>query len=163
MYFFTFENCKFENSKTQFVLQANKFKDAVIHYLALKEGIDPERPEWEQVYNETDLQALLKKGVPNKEVAGGEPGGYWTDVSYNDKDIEGLENSDLTFTLNFKNCTIGGEAITKDKVKFPTWGLWAPEKIKFKVIIDGIAYNAVTKWYDEDDSRNGTVELMEME
>ncbi len=161
---FTFENCNFVNSKTQFILQANKFKDAVTHYMARWPEIDPERPEWEQVYDYTDLQALLDEtGVPNKEVAGGEPGGYWTDVRYNDKDIEGLENSDLTFTLNFKNCTIGGEAITKDNVKFPTWGLWAPEKIKFKVIIDGIAYNAVTKWYGKDDPRNGTVELMEME
>ena len=161
---FTFENCKFENSKTQFVLQANKFKDAVTHYMARWPEIDPERPEWEQVYDYTDLQALLdEKGVPNKEVAGGEPGGYWTDVRYNDKDIEGLKNSDLTFTLIFKNSKIGGEAITKDNVKFPTGGLWAPGNIKFKVIIDGTTYNAVTKWYDEDDSRNGTVELKEME
>lgn len=161
---FTFENCKFENSKTQFVLQANKFKDAVIHYLALEEGIDPAAPDaWMHVYDYTDLQALLdEKGVPNKEVAGGEPGGYWTDVRYNDKDIKGLENSDLTFTLNFKNCTIGGEAITKDKVKFPTWGLWAPGNIKFKVIIDGTAYNAISKWYADDDPRNGEIALEEI-
>ena len=160
---FTFENCKFENSKTQFVLQANKFKDAVTHYMARWPEIDPERPEWEQVYDYTDLQALLdEKGVPNKEVAGGEPGGYWTDVRYNDKDIEGLENSDLTFTLIFKNSKIGGEAITKDNVKVPTWGLWAPGNIKFKVIIDGTAYNAISKWYADDDPRNGEIALEEI-
>lgn len=157
---FTFDNCNFENSKTQFILQANKFKDAVTHYMACLPEIDPERPEWEQVYDYTDLQALLDEtGVPNKEVAGGEPGGYWTDVRYNDKDIEGLENSDLTFTLIFKNSKIGGEAITKDKVKFPTWGLWAPGNIKFKVIIDGTAYNAVTKWYGNDNPQNGEIVL----
>lgn len=162
---FTFENCNFENINTQFVLQANKFKDAVTHYMARWSVIDPKLPEWEQVYDYTDLQALLvEQGVPNKEVARGEPGGYWTDVRYNDKDIEGLENSDLTFTLIFKNCTIGGEAITKDtkdKVKFPTGGLWAPGNIKFKVIINGNTYNTIS-WYGYNDSRNGEVSLVEI-
>ena len=157
---FTFENCKFENSKTQFALSAKKYK-AVIHYMALEEGIDPAAPDaWMHVYDETDLNALLEKGVPNKKVGGGEAGGYWTDERL---DEDSLEGQDLTFTLNFKNCTIGGEAITKDNVKFPTWGLWAPGNIKFKVIIDGTAYIAEGQWYGEDDPRNGTVELMEME
>lgn len=155
---FTFENCKFENSKTQFALSAKK---SVIHYMALKEGIDPAAPDaWMHVYDETDLNALLEKGVPNKKVGGGEAGGYWTDERL---DEDSLEGQDLTFTLNFKNCTIGGEAITKDNVKFPTWGLWAPGNIKFKVIIDGTAYIAEGQWYGEDDPRTGTVELMEME
>jgi len=153
---FTFENCKFENSKTQFVLAAKKYK-AVIHYMALEEGIDPAAPDaWMHVYDETDLSALLEKGVPNKEVGGGEAGGYWTDEKL---DEESLDGQDLTFTLNFKNCTIGGEAITKDKVKFPTWGLWAPGNIKFKVIIDGTTYNAVTKWYGNDNPQNGEITL----
>ena len=150
---FTFENCKFENSKTQFVLAAKKYK-AVIHYMALEEGIDPEAPDaWMHVYDETDLNALLEKGVPNKEVGGGEAGGYWTDEKLHE---ESLEGQDLTFTLNFKNCTIGGEAITKDNVKFPTGGLWAP--VKFKVIIDGNTYIA-TSWYGNNDPRNGEVSL----
>lgn len=154
---FTFENCKFENSKTQFTLSAKKYK-AVIHYMALKEGIDPAAPDaWMHVYDETDLNKLLEKGVPNKKVGGGEAGGYWTDEKL---DKESLDGQDLTFTLNFKNCTIGGEAITKDKVKFPTWSL-APGNIKFKVIIDGTTYNAVTKWYGNDDPRNGEIALEE--
>ena len=153
---FTFENCNFENSNTQFVLSAKKYK-AVIHYLALEEGIDPEAPDaWMHVYNETDLKALLEKGVPNKEVGGGESGGYWIDKQF---DEENLEDLNLTFTLIFKNCKIGGEPITKDKVKFPTWGLWAPGNIKFKVIIDGTTYNAVTKWYADDNPRNGEITL----
>ena len=155
---FTFENCKFENSKTQFALSAKKYK-AVIHYMALEEGIDPAAPDaWMHVYDETDLNALLEKGVPNKKVGGGEAGGYWTDEKL---DEESLDGQDLTFTLNFKNCTIGGEAITKDNVKFPTWGLWAPGNIKFKVIIDGTTYNAVTKWYGNDDPQNGEIVLEE--
>lgn len=155
---FTFDNCNFENSKTQFTLSAKKYK-AVIHYMALEEGIDPAAPDaWMHVYDETDLNALLEKGVPNKEVGGGEVGGYWTDERL---DEDSLEGQDLTFTLNFKNCTIGGEAITKDKVKFPTWGLWAPGNIKFKVIIDGNTYIA-TSWYGDDDPRNGEVSLEEI-
>ena len=155
---FTFDNCNFENSKTQFTLSAKKYK-AVIHYMALEEGIDPAAPDaWMHVYDETDLNALLEKGVPNKEVGGGEAGGYWTDERL---DEDSLEGQDLTFTLNFKNCTIGGEAITKDKVKFPTWGLWAPGNIKFKVIIDGNTYIA-TSWYGDDDPRNGEVSLEEI-
>lgn len=155
---FTFDNCNFENSKTQFTLSAKKYK-AVIHYMALEEGIDPAAPDaWMHVYDETDLNALLEKGVPNKEVGGGEAGGYWTEERLDEDSFEG---QDLTFTLNFKNCTIGGEAITKDKVKFPTWGLWAPGNIKFKVIIDGNTYIA-TSWYGDDDPRNGEVSLEEI-
>ena len=157
---FTFENCKFENSKTQFVLDAKKYK-AVSHSMGFEEGIDPKAPDaWEHVYDYTDLQKLLdEKGVPNKKVGDGEAGGYWTDEKL---DKESLDGQDLTFTLIFKNCTIGGEAITKDtkdKVKFPTGGLWAPGNIKFKVIIDENTYNAVTKWYEKDDPRNGEVKL----
>lgn len=149
---FTFDNCSFENGNTQFVLAAKKYK-AVIHYMARWLEIDPERPEWEQVYDYTDLQKLLEKGVPNKKVGDREAGGYWTDEKL---DEESLEGQDLTFTLNFKNCTIGGEAITKDKVKFPTWGLRAPGSIKFKVIIDGTTYNAV---YGNDNPQNGKIVL----
>ena len=146
---FTFDNCSFENGNTQFVLAAKKYK-AVIHYMALEEGIDPEATDaWMHVYNETDLQALLEKGVPNKEVGRGESGGYWIDKQFVE---ENLEDLNLTFTLIFKNCKIGGEPIAKDKVKFPDWGLWAP--VKFKVIIDGTAYNA-TSWYGDNDPRNG--------
>ena len=153
---FTFDNCNFENSKTQFTLSAKKYK-AVIHYMALEEGIDPEATDaWMHVYNETDLQALLEKGVPNKEVGRGESGGYWIDKQFVE---ENLEDLNLTFTLIFKNCKIGGEPIAKDKVKFPDWGLWAP--VKFKVIIDGTAYNA-TSWYGYNDSRNGEVSLVEI-
>ena len=156
---FTFDKCSFENSKTQFALNAKKLK-AVIHYLALKEGIDPEAPDaWMHVYDSTNLQDLLDAGVPNKEVEGGQPGGYWTDERLDDISRGYFEDKDLTFTLIFKNCTIGGEPISKDNVKFPIWGLWAPGNIHFKVIIDGTTYDAVTRWYGDDDPRNGTVEL----
>ena len=154
---FTFDKCSFENSKTQFALNARKLK-AVIHYLAFEEGVDPEAPDaWMHVYDKTNLQDLLELGIPNKEVEGGQPGGYWTDERLDDD--ESLNGSDLTFTLIFKNCTIGGVPISKDNVKFPIWGLWAPESIKFNVIIDGTTYKAVGKWYGEDDPRNGEIVL----
>lgn len=156
---FTFDKCSFENSKTQFVLSPKKFQ-AAIHYLALMEGVDPEAPDaWMHVYDSTNLQDLLDAGVPNKEVEGGQPGGYWIDERLDDISQGYFEDKDLTFTLIFKNCTIGGVPISKDNVKFPIWGLWAPGNIKFKVIIDGTTYNAVSRWYDYDDPRNGTVEL----
>ena len=151
---FTFDKCSFENSKTQFALNAKKLK-AVIHYLAFR-GNDPEA--WWDVYDSTNLQDLLDEGVPNKKVGDGELGGYWTDERLDDD--ESLKGSDLTFTLIFKNCTIGGEPISKDNVKFPIWGLWAPEGIKFKVIIDGTTYNAEGQWYGDDDPKNGTIELV---
>ena len=154
---FTFENCDFENSKTQFALNVRKLK-AVIHYLAFR-GNDPEA--WWDVYDSTNLQDLLDEGVPNKKVGDGELGGYWTDERLDD-DGASLVGKDLTFTLIFKNCTIGGVPISKDNVKFPIWGLWAPEGangIKYKVNIDGTIYDAVGQWYGENDPKNGTIEL----
>lgn len=157
---FTFENCVFENENTQFALSAKKYK-TVIHYMALEEGVDPAAPDaWMHVYDETDLNKLLEKGIPNKEVAGGESGGYWIDERLDD-DTSSLEGKNLTFNLIFKNCKIGRNAIDKDKVKFPKWGLWAPEGIKFNVIIDETTYVPVTRWYGENDPGNGTIELEE--
>lgn len=154
---FTFENCVFENVNTQFVLSAKKYK-AVIHYMALEEGIDPAASDaWMHVYDETDLSALLEKGVPNKEVGRGEAGGYWTDEKL---DKESLDGQDLTFTLNFKNCKIGGEPITKDNVKFPINGIWAPGNIKFKVIIGDTTYVPFTNWI-EGDPEFGTTKLID--
>jgi len=156
---FTFDNCSFENSKTQFVLNPKKYK-AVIHYLALMEGVDPEAPDaWMHVYDETDLDKLLELGVPNKEVEGGQSGGYWTDERLDDISQSYFEDKDLTFMLIFKNCTIGGVPITKDNVKFPLWGIWAPGSIKCQVIIDGTTYQVVSRWYGDDDPKNGTIEL----
>ena len=156
---FTFDNCSFENGNTQFALNAKKLK-AAIHYIAFQEGVDPEAPDaWMHVYDSTNLQDLLDKGVPNKEVEGGQPGGYWIDERLDNISQGYFEDKDLTFTLIFKNCTIGGVPIAKDNVKFPIGGLWAPGNIHFKVIIDGTTYDAVTRWYDYDDPRNGTVEL----
>ena len=158
---FTFENCNFENSNTQFVLNVRKYK-AVMHYVAFQEGVDPAAPDaYQHVYNSTNLQELLDAGVPNKEVKAKELGGYWKDEQLED-DGASLVNSDLTLTLVFKNCKIGGAPITKDNVKFPKWGLWTPQganNIKYQVIIDDVTYKAVTRWYAQIDERNGTIEL----
>lgn len=161
---FTFENCTFENGNTQFVLAANKYTTvAVTHYMALEEGIDPEDPDaWKHVYDYTDLQALLdEKGVPNKEVEGGKAGGYWIDKRFDEESLQGL---DLTFTLIFKNCKIGENAISKDNVKFDKWGLWDKNNngIKFNVKIDDTTYIASTYWSpNNDDPKIGTVELQD--
>lgn len=151
---FTFDNCDFENSNTQFVLGVRKYK-AVMYYIGRNPG-DPENLE--SCIVSTDLQVLLDAGVPNQEVKSKGYGGYWKDERLED-DGESLVGQELTYTLIFKNCTIGGETITKDNVKFKNGGLWAPGNIKFKVKIGDTTYDAVTRWYADNDPRNGTIEL----
>ncbi|MBO6254669.1 MAG: hypothetical protein J6O49_13645, partial [Bacteroidaceae bacterium] len=103
-----------------------------------------------------NLQDLLDAGVPNKKVQRDEVGGYWEDERLEDESIESL---DLTFTLIFNHCTIGGEDLIADKVKFKKlWNL-GPDNIKFKFIINGENYKAKSNWYAEGDSRNGTITL----
>ncbi len=148
---FTFDNCSFENGNTQFDLIVRKYK-AVIHYIAIFENPSTGEP----FMDSTNLQDLLNAGVPNKKVQRDEVGGYWEDERLEDESIESL---DLTFTLIFNHCTIGGEDLIADKVKFKKlWNL-GPDNIKFKFIINGENYKAKSNWYGEGDPKNGTITL----
>lgn len=152
---FTFENCTIADN-IQFALSAMQ----IVHFQRYVGFVNADN---ESPMESENLQDLLNAGIPNKIVERGERGGYWIDDIYEERGAD----KDCTFTciLEFKNCKIGGNKLTKDNVKFLKWGLWRgeAEKLKFQVVIDETTYIAEGQWYGEDDPRNGTVELMEME
>ena len=147
---FTFENCTF-GSNMQFILSAIRIAHYQ-HYLGFV------NPDDEHPRGFDTLDELLNAGIPNKIVKRDERGGYWIDDEYKEEDPT---CSDFTCILEFKNCKIGENAITKDDVKFPKWGLWNRNNngIKFKVIIDGTTYIPATRWYGDENPNNGTIEL----
>lgn len=137
---FTFENCDFDDN-LQFALHSI----LIGHHQRYVGFVNPndERP-----MTSSNLQDLLDAEIPNNIVERGQTsGGYWIDDIYG----EGAPTcSAFTCILEFKKCTIGGNTITKDNVKFTKWGLWDENNsgIKFKVIIDGTTYNAVKNGAD---------------
>lgn len=150
---FTFENCDFD-SNMQFALSAM----SIAHFQRYLGFVNPDD---EHPTGFDSLEELLEAGIPNKIVERDERGGYWIDDIYEDV---GPDCSDFTCILKFKDCTIGGNSIAQDNVKFPLWGTWGANDtnhIKFQVIIDGTTYNAVSRWYGEEDPKNGTIELEE--
>ena len=134
---FTFENCTF-GGNMQFILSAIR----IAHYQRYV-GFEVNHPQGPP-HEAGTLEDLLALGVPNKQVErGDESGGYWIDDDYKE---ENPTCSDFTCILEFKNCKIGENAITKDDVKFPKWGLWNRDNnnLKFKVKIGDKTYDAVT-------------------
>lgn len=130
---FTFENCAFD-SNIQFALGAAQ----TVHYQRYVGFVNPSD---EHPMDSRDLNELLNAGVPNKIVERGQSGGYWIDDEYEEEDPT---CSNFTCILEFKNCKIEENAITKDNLKFPKWGIWGGNgNIHFKVIIDGTTYNVV--------------------
>ena len=132
---FTFENCAFD-SNIQFALGAAK----IVHYQRYvgfevnQQGPPP--------HEAGTLEELLALGVPNKQVErGDESGGYWIDDDYAE---EAPTCSNFTCILKFKDCTIGGNNITAENLKFPKWGIWGGNgNIHFKVIIGDNTYNVI--------------------
>lgn len=159
---FTFENCNFDDN-IQFALSALR----IAHYQYYLGFVNP-NDEHPTRFN--SLEDLLNAGIPNKIVKRDERGGYWIDDDYGE---ENPTVSDFTCILEFKNCKIGGEDITinndmstepptyQSNLKFTKWGLWNRDNngIKFKVIVDGTLYDPDTRWYADNDPRNGTIEL----
>lgn len=138
---FTFENCTF-GSNMQFILSAIR----IAHYQYYLGFVNP-NDEHPTKFN--SLEDLLNAGIPNKIVKRDERGGYWIDDDYKE---ENPTCSDFTCILEFKNCKIGENAITKDDVKFPKWGIWGMKQVEenrnyynlqFKVIIGDNTYNVV--------------------
>ena len=151
---FTFEDCTLDKNM-QFALSAI----SIAHHQRYVGFVNPND---EFPMNSLDLQDLLDAGIPNNIVERGQSGGYWIDDEYE----EGAPTcSDFTCILEFKNCKIGGSDIAQNNVKFTKWGLWNRDNdgIHFKVIIDGTTYIPTTRWYGDDDERNGTIELEEQE
>ena len=148
---FTFENCDFDDN-LQFALHS-----ILIRHTQSYVGFVS--PDEQMPMISSNLQDLLDAGIPNNIVKRGQTsGGYWIDDEYS---VGSPTCSAFTCILEFKNCTIEGNTITKDDVKFTKGGLWDENNkgIKFKVIIDENTYNAVTKWYGNDDPQNGKIVL----
>ena len=139
---FTFENCAFD-SNIQFALGAAQ----TVHYQRYVGFVNPSD---EHPMDSRDLNELLNAGVPNNIVERGQSGGYWIDDEYEEEDPT---CSNFTCILEFKNCTIGGNNITAENLKFPKWGIWGGNgNIYFKVIIGDKTYNIVLNdqiWWED--------------
>ena len=138
---FTFENCAFD-SNIQFALGASQ----IVHY---QRYVGFKNPNDERPTKFDSLEELLNAGIPNKIVKRDERGGYWIDDEYAE---EGPTCSNFTCILKFNNCTIGGNNITAENLKFPKWGIWGMHNdnenkniynLHFKVIIGDKTYNVV--------------------
>ena len=139
---FTFENCAFD-SNIQFALGAAQ----TVHYQRYVGFVNPEDGD---PMNSRNLPDLLDAGIPNNIVERGQKsGGYWIDDEYEE---EGPTCSNFTCILKFNNCTIGGNNITAENLKFPKWGIWGMHddnenkniyNLHFKVIIGDKTYNVV--------------------
>lgn len=146
---FTFENCNFDNN-IQFALGAMQIVHRQ-HYVGFV-NTDDEHPT-----GYDSLDDLLNAGIPNNIVERGERDGYWIDDEYAE---EAPTCSDFTCILEFKNCKIGENVITKDNLKFPKWGIWGGNgNIHFKVIIGDNTYNVVLndQIYYEDPEWGDTI------